>query len=397
MKRSLALLALLPLVASAKMAAPENVPVERLIKNVEAALKANPKDTDQLFLLARLHSMAYAQKEPNTSVYYAERGNPAGGFHLAPWIGVQVQKEEEEKTLSAVRLGHLKDSFLTYKKVVELKPDASLPKLGWGWVSEEAAKYPKQTANFAAPKTMSATAFKDLAIKLYREIVASYSAKKSDQHRWNWPDEEPAYEAAQNLQRLLKGRAAMVGEKEKLEKLIADYEARPMVMSPIIFPLAPTSASRLIDPNRTSTFDIAADGITRQWPWVAPQTAFLAWDPQGTGVIRDGRQLFGNRTFNMFFKDGYAALASLDDNLDGWLSGREMTGIVVWHDRNRNGVSDIGEVAPVGRWGIKGIRTKSSGTAAGMLAAAKGIRFQSGATVPTYDWLPVSKTGAIQP
>lgn len=164
-------------------------------------------------------------------------------------------------------------------------------------------------------------------------------------------------------------------------------------MSPIIFPLIPTPVDRLIDRSRTTTFDIAADGIPREWPWVATQAAFLAWDPAGTGKIKDGTQLFGNRTFNMFFRDGYAALASLDDNQDGWLTGSELKGIVVWHDRNQNGVSDRGEVTS---GGISAIRTKSDGLAGGMLAASSGIRFKSGRIVPTYDWLPTSKTGALK-
>lgn len=397
MKRSLTLLLMLPLFAAAKMAAPESVPVERLIQNVEAALKKNPKDTDQLFLLARLHSLAYARKEDKALVYFEERGNQASPFRFAPWIGIQLKREEKAPKLTDKELAHLKASFTTYQKVVELKPEAAMPKLGLGWVSEEAGKYPAQTGKFVPNKTMTADSYRNMAISLYRKITANYKPGGSEGHRWNWEDEEPAYEAAQNLLRLLKGRAAMVGERERLEALIKEYESQPIVMSPIVFPLSPTAPTRLIDPTKTTTFDIAADGIRREWPWVSAQTAFLAWDPRGTGVIKDGRQLFGNRTFNMFYKDGYAALASLDNDLNGWLTRKELKGIVVWHDRDSDGVSDRGEVSPVDRWGITAIRTKSSGTAAGMLAAAKGIKFRSGLTVPTYDWLPTSKTGSIQP
>ena len=399
MKRLLLLFVLVPVASAAVMRAPEYVPVDRLIKNVSAVLKAKPQDPDQLFLLARLHSLAYAKNGRDTPVYFRKRGDHSSRFSIAPWIGIQL--EVARTKLSNTRLAHLRKSYLTYMQVVELKPNASLPKLGWAWVSGEAAKYPKQTANFGAPQTMTAEKFTDQAIKLYREIVAAYVPVITHEDRWVGADDEPAYEAAKNLLPLLNSETLLDGmtlvyERARLRKLMLDYEAQPGLFSPIIFPLVPTPVNRLIDPARTTTFDIAADGIPRQWPWVAPQTAFLAWDPAGTGVIKDGTQLFGNRTFNMFFRDGYAALASLDNNHDGWLTGIEIRGIVVWHDRNQNGVSDRGEVLPAGRLGLTAIRTKSNGYAGGMLAASTGIRFLSGQTVPTYDWLPTSKTGALK-
>jgi hypothetical protein len=399
MKRLLVLFALVPTVACAELRMGEEVPVKRLIKNVEASLKSKPADADQLFLLARLHSMAYALKKPAPPVYFKKWRDSASEFRFAPWVAIQLKVEVAEATLSAPRLQHLRTSYLNYQKVVALNPESSLPKLGWGWVSEEAAQYPAQTGNFGAPRNMTAEQFTEQAIKLYREVVAKYRPNAG--YRWDWPAEEPAYEAAKNLQRLVKGKAvyariALMLERALLAKIIAEYEARPIVISPVIFPRIPSPVTRLVDPTRTTTFDIAADGIPRHWPWVAPQAAFLAWDPAGTGVIKDGTQLFGNRTFNMFFRDGYAALASLDNNHDGWLTGIEIRGIVVWNDRNQNGASDRGEITPVERWGVTAIRTKSNGSAGGMLAASTGIRFLSGQTVPTYDWLPTSKTGALK-
>jgi hypothetical protein len=50
-------------------------------------------------------------------------------------------------------------------------------------------------------------------------------------------------------------------------------------------------------------------------------------------MIRDARQLFGSRTWWIFFRDGYEALSVLDDNRDGQLTGAEMEGIAVWVDR----------------------------------------------------------------
>jgi hypothetical protein len=41
---------------------------------------------------------------------------------------------------------------------------------------------------------------------------------------------------------------------------------------------------------------------------------------------------------------GYQPLAALDDDGNGWLSDRELSGIGVWRDKNQDGVADPGEV-----------------------------------------------------
>jgi hypothetical protein len=92
----------------------------------------------------------------------------------------------------------------------------------------------------------------------------------------------------------------------------------------------------------------------------------------------------------MFWKNGYEPLAALDNNGDGWLTGTELNGIAVWQDRNGNGRSDKGEVIPMEKMGIAGICVRPSGLSEGVPSNTEGIRLQSGATLPTYDWTPVS-------
>lgn len=43
----------------------------------------------------------------------------------------------------------------------------------------------------------------------------------------------------------------------------------------------------------------------------------LVRDPQHKSKIESGRQLFGNVTWWMFWRNGYQALAALDDTMDG--------------------------------------------------------------------------------
>ena len=54
----------------------------------------------------------------------------------------------------------------------------------------------------------------------------------------------------------------------------------------------------------------------------------------------------------MFWDDGYQALAALDDDASGWIDGIELTGLGVWLDRDKDGVSDSTEVVPIARTGI---------------------------------------------
>ena len=101
--------------------------------------------------------------------------------------------------------------------------------------------------------------------------------------------------------------------------------------------------------------------------------------------------MFGNATFWVFWRDGYAALSALDDNGDGVLRGPELRGLALWRDLNGNGVSDPGEVAPVSDWGIVAIRCDGATNAAGLLANPAGVGLRDGSTRATYDWIAESE------
>ena len=107
----------------------------------------------------------------------------------------------------------------------------------------------------------------------------------------------------------------------------------------------------------------------------------------GDGIIENGRELFGTGTFWMLFRDGYAAMRSLDTNADGWLSGPELTGVVVWLDSNLNAKSELGEVVEVRRAGIASIKVTPDAAATKLLEARTGIVWQDGHVSPTYDWV----------
>jgi len=96
--------------------------------------------------------------------------------------------------------------------------------------------------------------------------------------------------------------------------------------------------------------------------------------------------MFGNVTFWIFWPNGYAALAALDDNGDGRLTGPELRGLCLWIDRNGNGISEPGEVVPVESLGITAIQCGCHTNATGMPWNPAGVVFQDGSSRATYDW-----------
>ncbi len=96
------------------------------------------------------------------------------------------------------------------------------------------------------------------------------------------------------------------------------------------------------------------------------ETPLLVFDPDHLGVVTDGSQLFGNWTeldslkktaldssnSNYKWANGYKALAVLDVNLDGEISGNELDSLALWFDKNRNAISEPGEIKRIIDTGI---------------------------------------------
>ena len=94
-----------------------------------------------------------------------------------------------------------------------------------------------------------------------------------------------------------------------------------------------------------SKFPLHPDLAGRWFEWKASgYSPLIVWDPEGTGVITEAHQLFGNFTWKQIWKNGYKALATLDTDANGWLEGEELKNIALWFDFNQDGVSDKDEV-----------------------------------------------------
>ncbi len=100
----------------------------------------------------------------------------------------------------------------------------------------------------------------------------------------------------------------------------------------------------------------------------------LVHDPAHSGTITTAAQLFGNFTFGKSWKNGYQALASLDANSDGKLSGAELEPLALWFDNDRDAVSAAGEVQTLTAAGVEEIYYVPSSTTGpeGDLLASRG-------------------------
>ena len=180
--------------------------------------------------------------------------------------------------------------------------------------------------------------------------------------------------------------AALMQRMQRQEERLSELPPGPV--SPIVFSLTPNRAlPDLLGTGSRVMFDLDGDGRAESRPWVKPDTGILVWDPHGTGRITSGRQLFGNVTWWMFWRDGYAALEALDDDRDGELAGEELLGLAVWFDWDGNAVSDAGEVVPVGDLGIVGLAARVGRVEEGTPMNPQGLRLEGGAVLPTWDWI----------
>lgn len=142
------------------------------------------------------------------------------------------------------------------------------------------------------------------------------------------------------------------------------------------------------------TFDLDCTG-EYTWEWVGPKSALLAWDSDGKGNITSGAQLFGNNTWGKKWKDGYEALATLDDNGDGQLTPNEYANLVAWTDTNSNGVSEKGEVKSLTELGIEKISVKAQRDPKGNAWAQAGFVRKTATgerkTLATWDWIAMGE------
>jgi hypothetical protein len=374
------------------------VPVDRLLGNAAAYIKQNPKDAQGYYVLGRLHSLAFARETKTLEVTRQEKEKLPG---FPPWDSIIVRRSKQDAPSKLAR-NHLLESVRNYRRSTELAPQQPMAFLGLGWMLESGAAWARQLGPAPGEKNSTAdgNAWKESALKAYRKAYAlSIGADLKRGHIGPGADSAISLEAGQGILRILSARKTSSQEMEeavKVRESIARLETLPRAVTPIIFSLdRNASLDDLLADKTIVHFDLDGDGEAEWWPWVKPDTGILVWDPERTGRVESGLQLFGSVTWWIGWQHGYQPLAMLDDNRDCWLSGAELDGLAVWRDRNGNGISERGEVAPLQSLGVNALAATAVADRNGVFFNPQGIRLNDGSFLPTYDWTPTEAGAAF--
>ncbi|HEU0150236.1 MAG TPA: hypothetical protein VFR21_25585 [Bradyrhizobium sp.] len=349
----------------------ERIPVARLIENLEKIANDDRTSVEALLNLGRAHGMAYAQKSDPLTVPKAYHGIEP------PAVPFGTVTTASDPSLSTASQAHLEAALNAYKQALKLDKDNLVVQLGLAWLTEQAGR-------------------KDDTVKRYRTIATDAWEKDKNRRsvsfgRWTLTGEVASY-----LVPLLDAET----DKREIETL-KDHAAAlgklPYPVTPVAVPLDDgLDITDLEAPEARVTFDVDGSGLGREWSWITPKAAWLVSDPKLDGKINSGRQLFGNVTFWMFWNNGYAPLAALDDDRDGILTGKELAGLALWRDANSNGVADPGEVKPVSAYGIVAISYKwqtLTNTPDKVAFSPNGVVFQDGKTRPSFDLVLKAQLG----
>lgn len=348
----------------------EDVPVARLVANLEKELAASPKNPDIHLRLARLYAMAYSVNATELPVAVL------AGVDQKPrqevWFGHEPdlipRKVAPETSRSDASKAFLAKSVEHYRTVVELDPSGLIGRIGYAWTLEESGN-------------------KTAAIAEYRRVIEQAWAKEENA-KFAAPGQRfYTEEAAQHLIPLLDAQrdaqevATLRGRVEKLSRV-------PRAITPIAVPLDDkATAKSIVDLGAAVAFDADGTGLRKAWTWITPDAAWLVYDPSARGRITSALQLFGDVTFWNVWRTGYEAMGALDDNGDGVLTGQELRHLALWHDANGDAISDPGEVKSLTDHGVVslGCRAVKGDGIFAVALANNGVTFQDGRTRPTYD------------
>jgi hypothetical protein len=129
--------------------------------------------------------------------------------------------------------------------------------------------------------------------------------------------------------------------------------------------------------NKVLMFDINGNGLKMMMEWVGPNAGLLI-EPKANGTV-DGSCLFGTAGG---FNNGYQKLGLRDKNNDGQLTGAELTGLLVWQDKNQNGTIENGELKNLADLKITQLSLKQN--------KFKSSFVMNGKTETMWDWWPTA-------
>jgi len=380
----------------------DEVPLERLLENLErnaqgldAAAKARA--------IGRVHLLAYLRRV-NALPIYRDRGNTIaeGKIDDCATLDAQSQGKGSRDDWPQAKPGERCEAR-TYAlgPKPEIPPDAHAGRRGLDpHLRAAMAAYERaRTFEPANLRTRVALAFaydragrklaarRELRHVMYEGLKRIPAPPTNGQTEMSdWETHTVVTEAAEHFSAIAKRRSD--------RRLIARVKQRltdsppAMYVTPILVPLRDeASFDDLVDRTSKVAFDFSGQGRTMQAGWLTKDAAWLVWDPKAKGRVASGFQLFGSVTWVASWNNGYNALGALDDNGDGFISGEELTGLALWHDKNENGISEPGEVKPVAEHKIAALKYTHTRVGDDLWIADEGVLFEGKGWRPTYDWL----------
>jgi hypothetical protein len=347
----------------------ENVPVERVLKNLTQQVEKNPKDVQAQFNLARAHAMAFTLKADTLPIWKGKEGQGVWFGYEARHVPFGKIKETDDPAKAKAAKDHLAKAIAGYQEVVKLAPENLTARLGLAWCQDQAKE-------------------KMQALAGYRSVIEDAWKKEKDMKRAGLGWHSVTSEAAGYLMPHLDA------EKDKME--IATLQERIAQMRKVLRPITPIAIPLqdglnlrdLMDANASVPFDADGSGWKKSWTWINDKAGWLVMDHKGNGQITSALQMFGNVTFWMFWENGYHALSALDENADGLLKGKELEGLAIWHDANGNGISEPGEVQSLSFHGIVGLSCRfviDGSQPEPVPFSPHGVIFGNGRTRASYD------------
>jgi hypothetical protein len=421
-----------------------DAPVDRLVANGEAYVRENPNDVHGYYTLGRTHYLAFITKAEEVQAgggkvewemardwnrRYVDSTIKTNIRHLRirhaqiflsqesgykPFEERSQEERVEYRRREAAKIAELESTGWTpsppsngvladhasnakknLQKAIAIDPNNALYHLAMASLIEQYVEFLRATKCDVTPDE-----FTDIILDGAREeYYAAYDFALTKDLKERRPPEGVenivSHEAGEGYIRLTDRKSVLSPQEGRKVAAVKQNVKRlkalpPGFITPVIFtPDGSEALTDLVAAGLRVSFDLNGDGQIEKWPWVKPTTGILVWDPDRTGQITSGRQLFGSVTWWLFFADGYHALDALDDNRDGQLTGSELDGIAVWFDRNSDGHSDEGEVIPLAEFGVTAIATKAGGRDGDSLMNPAGITLRNGSTVPSYDWVAV--------
>lgn len=215
---------------------------------------------------------------------------------------------------------------LTGKKIRLIKPEDLKPSSA----SSAAGQVPAQTAangEAQQPQRAGYGVEYDYYESHYESETTSFAAKGTIKTS---DGKEISFDLALNMSRIHFEETSVsvrAGDGVKKDPLVINFNGTAAELSDVQF-----------------AFDLDADGRTEQIAAPRPGSAFLALDRNGDGKINDGSELFGPKTGS-----GFAELATLDKDGNGWIDEKDpaFSQLKVWSG-GANGTTESLKDAGIG-------------------------------------------------